>query len=357
MTDKDYAGEFDGEDVDTEEDRLWAEQVQELSSDDEEEVEQNKLFHSGGEGSGNFEHKGRPGMVGGSSSTNWTTKNITQELIDTERESLRELEMGYDKATLKELDIKDVFISEEGEKTAQYSDSRKKGAVFPPIAVIKRGKKYEIVDGNRRYMTALEAGDLTIPAMVLEGFDLFKDKQPNVERLFHHGGQGSGNFDHSGRPGQVGGSDNEGSGSISLQNYPEGKVPPKVLNDIKSSWKDDRRDVAVGTIISRSKNDISIVKDGDEIVGVLGLRPSRSVFPPEGVPKGNYIYIDGIATKRGGYGEQVMQVAIDKAKASNSGILLTANNDVTGFYEKIGMTRLEKNSRTFYWTPKEVGRK
>jgi hypothetical protein len=180
------------------------------------------------------------------------------------------------------------------------------------------------------------------------GYPVKEEVEQN--KLFIQGGPGSGDFNHKGRPGEVGGSQKE----TSRKDYTGGKTPPKILADIKSTWQGDRRDVAVGTIISRSKNDITIVKDGDEVIGVLGIRPPRVSFVPEGIPKGNYVYIDGIATKRSGYGEQVMQIAIEKAKASNSGIFLTSNNDITGFYEKIGMTRLEKNSRTFYWTPKQV---
>lgn len=89
---------------------------------------------------------------------------------------------------------------------------------------------------------------------------------------------------HEGRPGKVGGSaprDGGGGGvgapvkgAYEVKDYTGGKVPPKTLEDIKGSWEGDRRDVAVGTIISRSKNDISLLKDDGEVVGVLGLRPS-----------------------------------------------------------------------------------
>lgn len=66
MENKHPAGEFEGEEIDTIDDEVWAEQVRKLIG--EEEIKGNqKLFHFGGEGSGFRGHAGRPGKVGGSS--------------------------------------------------------------------------------------------------------------------------------------------------------------------------------------------------------------------------------------------------------------------------------------------------
>ena len=164
------------------------------------------------------------------------------------------------------------------------------------------------------------------------------------------GGEGSGNWGHAGRPGEVGGSSSE---SNSSEHYTEGKVPKKITNDITKTWSGDRKAVALGTINSRSKNDISVIRDGDEVVGIIGFRPQRTIYPPEGL-EGRYEYVDGIATKRPGYGRQAMQIAVDRARENNSGLLLTANNAPIGFYQKLGMNQLKSDERTFYWTPEEI---
>ena len=143
------------------------------------------------------------------------------------------------------------------------------------------------------------------------------------------------------------------AGDISIERVAPGKTPKSVTDDIKT-WDGDRRDVALGTITSRSGNDILLVKDGKELVGVVGMRPDRLIFPPQGVPKGKYDYIDGIATKRAGYGRQTMNVAISHANGRGRGLLLTANVGPVEFYKKLGMHQLKSDKRSFYWTPKEV---
>ena len=174
-------------------------------------------------------------------------------------------------------------------------------------------------------------------------FDEAGNTQENLK-----GGAGSGNFGHAGRPGEVGGSSSETS------HHTEGKGTSKILSDVKG-WDDpERRAIALGTMTSRSKNDISVLKVDGEVVGVVGFRPDRLVFEQAGVPKGKYTYIDGIATKRAGYGRQTMQIAIDRAKEKNEGLLLHANEAPVDFYKHIGMNQSKKNEKVFFWTAKEI---
>jgi len=54
-----------------------------------EKTKQNKLFHSGGQGSGNFDHSGRPGLVGGSGKGEGEmSKNIISDLRSSKNEKL-----------------------------------------------------------------------------------------------------------------------------------------------------------------------------------------------------------------------------------------------------------------------------
>lgn len=155
-----------------------------------------------------------------------------------------------------------------------------------------------------------------------------------------------------------GGSASKGKKSAStnkaISNHSGGKVPKKDIDQISNQWDGRRKGVALGTITSRSKNDVVLLKDGNEVVGVVGFRPDHLVFKPPDVPKGDYAYIDGIATKRSGLGKETMQIAIDKAKSDGKGLLLSANDDVIGFYKKLGMKQTKSNDRIFYFTPEQI---
>lgn len=52
------------------------------------------------------------------------------------------------------------------EALTQLSESIKLHGVLQPIVVVKKGKKYQIVAGERRYRASIQAGKETIPAIV-----------------------------------------------------------------------------------------------------------------------------------------------------------------------------------------------
>lgn len=139
------------------------------------------------------DHEGRPGKVGGSlpkgsskgkkSSKDSKEPAITKELIKAEMDNLKGLEMGYDSARLEYVEVSKLVQVEEGEIEGYYAEDYKKGKVLPPIAVVKVGNTYEIMDGNKRYDSAKKAGIDKLPALVMEGFDLFKETQPYPENM------------------------------------------------------------------------------------------------------------------------------------------------------------------------------
>lgn len=139
------------------------------------------------------------------------------------------------------------------------------------------------------------------------------------------GGPGSGNFGHSGREGQVGGS-REGSGVFAPGSITEEKID-QIHTDIKS-WEGDRRDVA-----------FQAAKDTEDAHMVLSFNQGKlkgiaSVFEEK-----DAMHLSRLATAERGFGESIMNKVFSLAAEKQKGVQLWALPEAEGFYEKIGMKK------------------
>lgn len=96
---------------------------------------------------------------------------IPTDLVEEEFDPTRDEDRSVSK--LLELEISEVVRDEEQprrnfDKTAlqELADSISEHGVLQPIVVIKKGKKYQIVAGERRWRASQLAGKMTIPAIV-----------------------------------------------------------------------------------------------------------------------------------------------------------------------------------------------
>ena len=103
-----------------------------------------------------------------------------------------------------------------------------------------------------------------------------------------------------------------------------------ITKDEAKKWGGERGQIANEAVYEMNKKGrIGLVsKDGDEVVGVCSLRPD-----------GDAIHLDYLATKRGGFGEQMMAQACQVAADSGKALTLEALPAANGFYEKMGMKK------------------
>jgi len=181
----------------------------------------------GGQGSGNFGHAGIPGQVGGSGGGGG--------------------DPGYSDKRYVQVTVKDavsgktykVFLKDVAEKGKFLTgiEVDKTGQEVPPKGKTPEGKA---LDGNRLHFIDKEA--ITKQAeyrMNLKYGELDPKPTTQKEINFHiipvYGGQGSGNFGHSGIPGQVGGSGAGGSADkVDLskdRNLSDGQIRQRILDD------------------------------------------------------------------------------------------------------------------------------
>lgn len=90
-------------------------------------------------------------------------------LIKVELDNLKTLGIGFESYSYKTVPIDLIFVSEEGIKNPHYYDLYKNGVELPPLAVVERDGRYEILDGNKRYKSALAAGRNVMDVLVLVG--------------------------------------------------------------------------------------------------------------------------------------------------------------------------------------------
>ena len=186
-------------------------------------------YENGGPGSGNFGHSGRPGEIGGSSKTG------SYEQLSGPAKTRGEY-MQKDASEDCKTEFSDVYgalsdhaywIADEGgfadgyeardyetlgDKYAGICDrSRSRGYVTQHdlVGMLKRTRKeaepYGLIDGS---------GSTDKMNDFLVKYDM-DDKLNSASDVFENGGKGSGNFGHSGRPGEVGGSGKGSGGSHS----------------------------------------------------------------------------------------------------------------------------------------------
>ena len=86
--------------------------------------------------------------------------------------------------------------------------------------------------------------------------------------------------------------------------------------------------------------DIVILRDGDELVGIGSLfhdsKEMDGAAEQLDLPAGDYETIFHLATKRPGYGRQILNAILDQSEARNAGIYLTSTYAARSFYEAVG---------------------
>lgn len=234
-----------------------------------------KLRTTGGPGSGNFGHAGRPGEVGGSAPGDGghpqggeVSKSgldhrfpAAQHVVDGREIPDFDDEFGPDipnmssiSASLESYEILDgvreVKMSEfedngkpsfysrtERERTealaAKIEDSK---TITPLIIVVDADKRGPyVLEGGHRFDALRLIGAKSFPALVV-----VDTSELEIRTL---GGQGSGYYGHAGRPGQVGGSapDAGGSGIPGEKKKKAPKAPPVPLESKKSAYDEVKK--------------------------------------------------------------------------------------------------------------------
>jgi hypothetical protein len=137
-------------------------------------VEQNKLFHSGGQGSGDFGHSGRPGKVGGSSNSKLQKPNESQissalnmglaqwipgVYVDPEK-------VNY---SVKLVPVGQITATENKKPSEELIEMYRSGKQIQPISVSGSEGRYTILDGNHRIRAARKAGLSEVWVLAIEG--------------------------------------------------------------------------------------------------------------------------------------------------------------------------------------------
>lgn len=140
------------------------------------------------------------------------------------------------------------------------------------------------------------------------------------------------------------------------QHYGDERKDGKVSQNILSGWDGDRYSVASMGLYNYNQGigELDVIKDGGEVVGVACL--GVYAYPVKGTPmgSGDYTELGYMATKRSGYGRASMKHAAESARKRNAGIYLKAVPSAVGFYEAIGMHKMDGVERGYYWTYKEL---
>ena len=254
----------------------------------------------GGQGSGNFGHSGREGLVGGSGSNenNNNFSNIDERLVNykpnrslsdpTKTVSIQEYipsakfvsygktpffekltEMQgvgvdssiedfvkarqelFDRQPITEIPLDKIIVTQKVVNKERVDEIIKDPSLAgnnPPMLVRYKDETY-VINGHHRIISEVQKGAKTIKGRVLN-FDDMK---------FYKGGEGSGNFNHAGRQGYVGGSSSEGGGQSVSSAFTTGRIKDseklskgKTSNTVyKVSIKDDGKGYWKGTQASQ----------------------------------------------------------------------------------------------------------
>lgn len=113
------------------------------------------------------------------------TSPPSQDEIDVQRGNLKSLGMGYSSACVEVIPLDNLRKIEEGEKDPVYEQEYRDRKSLPPPAVVKAGCHYDVMDGNRRMVSARSAGLKEMHVIVMEGFQLgstptTKPQQPDI---------------------------------------------------------------------------------------------------------------------------------------------------------------------------------
>lgn len=157
--------------------------------------------------------------------------------------------------------------------------------------------------------------------------------------MLHVGFKGSatsGNYGHVGRPGKLGGSVPKSSGA-SVSTVEDSQVDG-YMADVKQ-WDDMwRRGVARAALDVVGDQQAIALKDGNELVAVAKLAT---------VATGEYVYLHDLATKRPGYGRQMMVNLAKVAVDNGLGMYWDSAISAVEFYQHLGFTKSAHSSK-FY---------
>jgi hypothetical protein len=180
------------------------------------------------------------------------------------------------------------------------------------------------------------------------------------------GGPGSGHHGHAGRPGQRGGSLPAGAGDAgagtetgpTFSILDAGDEPTDDQYDQILAWEGARGNVAELALTEHDEGyPLVLEADGTEYVGIASVRfhggvPSVSLAMRG--DRGPYLEVSMLATKRRGYGRQMMDRIAAMAAEQGHGVYLAAAQQAIGFYEAIGMQQAAPGTNIFYWTLADI---
>lgn len=235
---------------------------------------------NGGKGSGNFGHSGRPGEVGGSgggyAGIGSSKADKIEKMIDRKVEARKKI------AETKALHGTGEMSGEEAaEKIADLKAKEKKGSeeislrgksLYEKVHMIEPGDEVHIKpqdnlpnfdkkikvdyiqDGTIHYGSSETSDGYTYPAWAIKDITKIVRKKKNsiyaevskrlaeIEKMIN-GGKGSGNFGHSGRPGEVGGSAGAGGGMT----MPERASDPhdwfQTVREVQKEYKERQEEI------------------------------------------------------------------------------------------------------------------
>jgi len=168
------------------------------------------------------------------------------------------------------------------------------------------------------------------------------------------GSSKSGFYGHVGRSGRRGGS---APARIMGVWEKEEAIVEAVKHDT-DMWEGARSNiVGIGLHYSEDDDKIITLEDRGELVGVaiLSTKVMDEVdlgYTQIDVPEGEYLYLSTLATKRVGYGRQMMDEIREQAKDHN--LAWMSSNTAIGFYKHMGATQ-GGNDHSFYIPQAELG--
>jgi hypothetical protein len=235
-----------------------------------------------------------------------------------------------------------------------------------PYKVFKINDKYRVYktdpDGKRQGKTL---GTHDLEAEALSQIRAINISEHSVSTK---GGEGSGHWGHTGRPGEIGGSaPSEGGGGSSgdrptgvagersYAKFEKGQDVPQDARDRVARWSGVRGIVARDALNKADRGEIGIMtvrrrdeKSGRDLpVGIIGLR--KDVIGRGGT---KYMGLTHVSTRDRGYARHAMFEVLRQAATQGLGVKVVAHPDAFSFFRKIGMKQGEGvASNTFTWPP------
>ncbi len=189
----------------------------------------------------------------------------------------------------------------------------------------------------------------------------YKDEVPihNALRLKYQakeGGSGSGNFGHSGVPGQQGGS---GPGGKSV-NFQPGTEKGDAFSKETEGWEGARASIGMRATSfgwnSMGAKGMAIVDNDGKLAAVAQVKTLSGAKLKEkfgDLPPGKYTEIMDLATREKGWGRQMMQDVVNKSAKGGTGIVLRSAGDAEPWYQKLGFNQ-QGSEPIYYLSPDDV---